>query len=131
MSLTVPATVTEFSVVTRLGEGVSIVTCGGAVSSVTVTLAEPAFPPAFFATAVNVLLPSVRGTKVENVPAESGAAIPLTVTVALGSFTVPRTVTGLVFVKLKFVGDVIVTRGAGISVRATVADPTFPATSVA
>src|SRR5262245_52881352 len=131
MSLTVPATVIALSVVMRFGVGVSIVTCGGDVSSVTVTLPEPAFPPAFFATAVNVLLPSTRGTSVVKVPPESGVAIPLTVTVAFGSLTVPRTVTGLVFVKLKFAGDVRVTRGAGIKVRATVADPTLPAVSAA
>ncbi len=101
------------------------------MSRVTSTLALPSFPPAFRATAVSVLLPSVKGTWTVKLPELAGAATPLTVTVAFGSLTVPRTVVGLIFVKLKFPGEVIVTIGAGTCVTLTVPELELPATSVA
>jgi hypothetical protein len=57
--------------------------------------------------------------------------MPLIVTVSAGLSTVPRTVTGVTFVKLKSAGEVMLTTGAGTSVTLLVADAELPATSVA
>jgi hypothetical protein len=82
----------------RFGDGLTVaVTVGGTVSSVTTSLVEIWLPLASVATAVKVLLPSVSGTEAEKKPAFDVAGRPFTVTVAFGSFTVPRTVIGLAF----------------------------------
>ena len=70
-------------------------TCGGVVSRVTVTLAVPTPPSAVFALAVMTFGPSASGSTMLNAPFMTGAAIELTVTVAVGSSTVPVTVVGL------------------------------------
>jgi hypothetical protein len=67
-----------------------------------------ATPLEFVATAVRTFKPSTNGTGIEKLPELWGTEIPLTVRVAFGSLTVPVTVTGVMFVTLRFVGEVIV-----------------------
>jgi len=57
--------------------------------------------------------------------------MPLIVTVSAGLSTVPRTVMGVTFVKLKSAGEVMLTTGAGTSVTLVLADAELPAASVA
>src|SRR5260370_20890538 len=88
-------------------------------------------PLVLVATTVRTLSPSTKGTGIEKLPELWGAGIPFTVRVAAGSLTVPLTVTGVRFVTLRFVGEVIVTCGAGAYVKLRVEEVEFPATSVA
>src|SRR5436190_13810584 len=60
-----------------------------------------------------------------------GAEMELTVTVAAGSSTVPVTVVGLRFRKLRLAGAVNATVGTGAYVKLSVDVLVFPATSVA
>ena len=98
MSFTVPLTVRAASVVVSPSLGDSIARCGGVVSSVTCSAAVLVVPPEFVATAVSVLVPSTSGTDAVNAlaPLLTAAGMPLMVTVALGSPTLPDTIIGLV-----------------------------------
>jgi hypothetical protein len=58
--------------------------------------------------------PSANGRATENIPALWGAESPLTVIVAVGSLIVPLMVVGLIFRKLRLLGEVIVITGAGM-----------------
>ena len=71
-----------------------MVTCGGVVSRLTVMLAVPVKLPTV-AVAVRMFGPSASGTWTLKRPLATGAGIPLMVTVAAGSLTVPLTVVGL------------------------------------
>ena len=66
------------------------------------------------AAAVRMLFPSKRGNETLKCPELDGAEIPLTVTAAAGSLTVPVTVTGLEFIKLRLVGEVIAIVAGGV-----------------
>src|SRR5437899_2659219 len=112
MSFAIPVTVIDASDVENPSVGEAMTTRGGVVSSVAWILAVLAAPWAFVATAVIVLFPSINGTETEKPPDPEGAAIPLTVTAALGSSTVPVTLVGLMLRKLKLGGEVIVIVGA-------------------
>src|ERR1017187_6428597 len=94
ISFTMPDTEMEASVVTNWSGGEVIVTWGGVVSRVTWMLAVLA-PADVVAVAAMMLGPSSRGTERLKLPLPTGAARPLTVTVAVGSLTVPLTVMGL------------------------------------
>ncbi len=74
-----------------------IVTCGGVVSSVTVTLVVPTPPSGLVALAETTFGPSASGSAMLNAPFETGAGIELIVTVAVESSTVPLTVVGVMF----------------------------------
>src|SRR5687768_7374344 len=100
MSLMLPATEIEESVVSNLSGGEVIVTRGGVVSSVTSMLAVPTAPVGAVAVAVMTFGPSANGTGVLKTPLPAGATIVFTITVAAGSSTVPVTVVGLIFRKL-------------------------------
>src|SRR5258708_7491326 len=113
VSLALPLTVMEASVVAKPSKGASIEIRGGVVSRVTCKLAVLIVPCEFFADAVRGLFPSCTATETVNVPPFTGAGRPLTVTVALGSLTVPFTVTGLEFTNARLGGDVrVITAGA-------------------
>src|SRR5216684_3615422 len=100
MSLMLPDTEIELSVVANWSGGDVMVTCGGVVSSVTVMLAVLA-PAAVVAVAVMMFGPSANGSAILKLPLPSGAASPLTVTVATGSPTVLLTVGGRIFKYLR------------------------------
>src|SRR5215472_1381542 len=130
MSLISPETAIVDAVVTVPSGGESMVTCGGVVSREIEIVAVPGVPPALCATTVMVLPPSFNGTGTEKVPELSGAGIPFTVTTALGSLTVPVTVTGLVLVKLRLIGEVMVMVGVAEKLTVRLEVVVFPATSV-
>src|SRR6202040_3174820 len=104
MSFTLPATEIDPSVVTNWSGGEVMVTCGGVVSSVTVMLAVLT-PAAVVAVAVVFFGPSARGSAMLKAPFETGAGMELTATFAVGSLTVPLTVVGLRFKKLRLTGE--------------------------
>jgi hypothetical protein len=60
------------------------------------------------ALAVTRFGPSARGTATLNLPSPIAAGMPLTDTEAEGPATVPVTVVGLMFKKLRLAGDVMV-----------------------
>jgi hypothetical protein len=120
MSLTEPLTVTEESSVTKPAVGDVIVSRGGVVSRVTWTLLDPTSPAASAATAVSTLLPSISGTETLNAPLLIGAPIPFTLTATAEALTVPFTVVGLWFKKVRFVGVVIDIEGGAFTVRVAV-----------
>src|SRR5262249_41465701 len=87
----------------------------GSVWRVTVTCAVPALPTVSVAVAVMVFGPSTKEICAVNVPLLTRARILFTVTVAVGSSTVPVTVIASLFTTLPVLGAVIVTTGGMIS----------------
>jgi hypothetical protein len=87
---------------------------GDVVSRKTSTLAVPSAPVVFFARAVILLVPSMRGTDAVKVVPENVAATPFTVTlwIFVAESSVPVTVWGVVRKRSPALGDVIATVGA-------------------
>ena len=104
MSFTVPVTVTCPSVVADPSPGDVIASFGGVVSSEVWMLDVLMVPPLLVATAVMVLRPSCRGTDALNDPLPTVAAMPLILTVASGSPTVPLTMIGATLMNERFAG---------------------------
>src|SRR5512146_2173553 len=104
-------------------------TCGGVVSRLTSTLAVSVNPSLFTATAVMVLMPSCTGTVARKVLPVTGVAIPLTVTCAAGSTTVPVTLIGLWLNRAELTGEVILIWGGRTKATVASAEPIFPAAS--
>src|SRR5579864_3651285 len=114
-----------------LSLGELIRTVGGVVSTITLTLAVPAPPPALIPVALTMLFPSRKSTLAAlNVEPVFVACTPFTVIWALGSSTVPVTVTELVANKSRGAGLVIDSLGPCI-LTFTAYVELFPAASVA
>src|ERR1051325_6643961 len=111
--------------------GESMLTVGGVVSRITLTLAVLAAPPALVPVAVMEFVPSRSTTPLAvNVPPLLAAETPLTVTTAFGSSTVPVTVIPLAANNASGAGVVIANLGP-CKATLTVDVEVFPATSVA
>ena len=108
-----------------------MLTVGGVVSRITLTLAVLAAPPALVPVAVMEFVPSRSTTPLAvNVPPLLAAETPFTVTTALGSSTVPVTVIPLAANNASGAGVVIASLGP-CRITLTVDVELFPATSVA